>query len=76
MVGPMAGAKVTESAKRARPTGCCAFGSLVSTMVNAIGIRMPPAKPCRPRMTIIEPRSCVKAQAIENSGNRMVFAMM
>jgi hypothetical protein len=28
---PMAGAKVTESANIASPTGCCAFGSLVST---------------------------------------------
>ena len=76
MVGPIAGAKVTEIAKRARPIGCCGLGSLVSTMVNAIGMRMPPAKPCRPRMTIIEPRSCVKAQAIENSANRTVFVMM
>ena len=76
MVGPIAGAKVTESANSARPIGCCGFGSLVSTMVKAIGIRMPPAKPCRPRMTIIEPRSWVKAQAIENSGNRTAFASM
>ena len=69
MVGPMAGAKVTASAKIASPIGCCDFGSLVSTSVKAIGIRIPPAKPCNPRMTIIEPRSCVNAQAMENSGN-------
>jgi hypothetical protein len=72
----MAGAKVTESAKRARPIGCCALGSFVSTMVNAMGMRTPPAKPCRPRMTIIEPRSWVKAQAIEKSGNRIAFTSM
>ena len=76
MVGPIAGAKVTESANSASPIGCCAFGSLVSTMVKAIGISTPPAKPCRPRRTIIEPRSCAKAQATENSGNRTVFASM
>src|SRR6478609_106709 len=35
----MAGAKVTESANSASPIGCCAFGSFVRTMVNAIGIR-------------------------------------
>ena len=69
MVGPIAGAKVTAMENSARPIGCCALGSLVSTMVKAIGIRMPPAKPCNPRMTIIEPRSWVNAQAIENSGN-------
>ena len=40
MVGPIAGAKVTESANSARPIGCCAFGSLVSTMVKAIGMRI------------------------------------
>ena len=72
----MAGAKVTESANIARPTGCWAFGSFVSTMVKAIGIRTPPANPCRPRMAIIDPRSWVKAQAIENSGNRIPFARM
>ena len=76
MVGPIAGAKVTESAKSARPKGCCAFGSLVSTIVKAIGISTPPAKPCSPRIAIIEPRSCVKAQAIENSGNRTAFTIM
>ena len=76
MVGPIAGAKVTESANRASPIGCCALGSFVSTMVKAMGIRMPPAKPCRPRMTIMEPRSCVKAQAMENSANRTLFASM
>ena len=74
MVGPMAGAKVTERAKIASPIGCWCLGSLVSTIVKATGIRMPPVKPCRPRITIIEPRSWVKEQAIENSGNRIAFA--
>ena len=74
MVGPIAGAKVTAMANSASPIGCCGFGSRVSTMVKATGIRMPPVKPCRPRMAIIEPRSWVKAQAIENSGNRMALA--
>jgi AcrR family transcriptional regulator len=45
--------------------GCWAFGSRVSTMVKAIGIRIPPANPCSPRITIMEPRSWVKAQAME-----------
>ena len=76
MVGPIAGAKVTDSANIARPIGCCAFGSLVSTMVKAIGISTPPAKPCRPRMTIIEPRSWAKAQAMEKSGNRKALPSM
>jgi hypothetical protein len=39
-------------------------------MVKAMGISTPPAKPCRPRSTIIVPRSWAKAQAIENSGKR------
>ena len=43
---------------------------------EAIGMRIPPAKPCKPRMTIIEPRSCVKAQPIENSANRTLFVSM
>ena len=76
MVGPIAGAKVTASANSASPIGCCALGSFVSTSVNAIGISTPPAKPCRPRIAIIEPRSWVKAQAIENSGNRMALPIM
>ena len=76
MVGPIAGAKVTASAKIASPIDCCAFGSLVSTMVKAIGISTPPANPCRPRIAIIEPRSWVNAQAMENSGNRMPLASM
>ena len=45
MVGPIAGAKVTASENIARPIGCCAFGSLVNTSVNAIGISTPPKKP-------------------------------
>ena len=76
MVGPMAGAKVTASANAARPIGCCAFGSLVSTMVKAIGMRTPPAKPCRPRIAIIDGRSWANAQAMENSANRIVLPMM
>ena len=70
MVGPIAGAKVTATANMARPIGCCAFGSLVRTMVKAIGISTPPAKPCRPRSTIIEPRSWAKAQAIEKTSEQ------
>ena len=42
-------------------------------MVKAIGISTPPAKPCRPRIAIIEPRSCAKAQAIENSAKQNVL---
>ncbi len=76
MVGPIAGAKVTDSAKIASPTGCCGFGSLVSTSVNAIGISTPPAKPCRPRIAIIEGRSWVKAQATENAANSAALASM
>ena len=76
MVGPIAGAKVTDSAKIARPIGCCGFGSLVSTSVNAIGIRTPPAKPCSPRIAIIDGRSWVKAQATEKIANRVALASM
>ena len=74
MVGPIAGAKVTASANIARPIGCCAFGSLVKTIVNAIGISTPPAKPCRPRIAIIDRRSWAKAQATENTANRRRMA--
>ncbi len=76
MVGPIAGANVTDKAKIANPIGCCAFGSFVSTRVNAIGIRTPPAKPCRPRMAIIDGRSWVKAQATEKSANDVALASM
>ena len=76
MVGPMAGAKVTASANMARPVGCCDFGRRVTTMVNAIGIRTPPAKPCRPRIAIIWPRLPAKAQAMENSTNASVLPIM
>ena len=38
MVGPIAGANVTASANAASPIGCWAFGSLVSTMVKAMGV--------------------------------------
>ena len=34
---------------------CWGIGSLVNIIVKAMGIRMPPAKPLRPRMAIIEP---------------------
>ena len=63
-------------ANRARPIGCCAFGSLVRTMVKAIGISTPPANPCKPRARIIEPRSWVKAQAIEKIGNSTALTSM
>ena len=76
MVGPIAGAKVTDSANTARPIGCCGFGSLVSTSVNAIGISTPPAKPCRPRIAIIDGRSWVKAHATENTANNAALASM
>ena len=76
MVGPIAGAKVTDSANIASPIGCCGFGSLVSTSVNAIGISTPPAKPCRPRIAIIDGRSWVKAQATENTANSAALASM
>ncbi len=76
MVGPIAGAKVTDSAKIARPTGCCGFGSLVRTSVNAIGIRTPPANPCNPRIAIIDGKSWVNAQATEKIANRVALASM
>ena len=72
----MAGANVTDSAKMARPIGCCGFGSFVSTSVNAMGISTPPAKPCRPRIAIIEGRSWVKAQATEKTANRVALTSM
>ena len=58
MVGPIAGAKVAESANSASPTGCFGFGSKVMMMVNAIGISTPPVKPWIARSTIIWPRFC------------------
>ena len=76
MVGPIAGAKVTASANMARPVGCCAFGSRVATMVNAIGISTPPAKPCRPRIAIISPRLCAKAHAMEKTAKKNVLPIM
>jgi hypothetical protein len=76
MVGPIAGANVTDSANIASPIGCCPFGSLVSTMVKAIGMRTPPANPCRPRIAIMEGRSWVNAQAMENSANKIVLTTM
>ena len=76
MVGPIAGAKVTDSANIASPTGCWALGSLVSTMVKAIGMRTPPANPWRPRITIMDGRSWVKAHATENNANRIVLAVV
>ena len=57
MVGPIAGAKVADSANSARPTGCFAFGSSVMISVNAIGISTPPVKPWMARSTIICGRS-------------------
>src|SRR6266571_3908261 len=60
MVGPIAGAKVTDNAKTASPIGCCGFGNLVSTSVNAIGISTPPANPCNPRIAIMDGRSRLK----------------
>ena len=76
MVGPIAGAKVTDSAKTARPIGCCGFGNLVSTSVNAIGISTPPAKPCKPRIAIMDGKSWAKAQATEKTANRVALASM
>ena len=70
MVGPIAGAKVADSANSASPTGCFAFGSSVMISVNAIGISTPPVKPCTARSTIICGRSCAKAQAAESTRNR------
>ena len=70
MVGPIAGAKVADSANSASPIGCFAFGSSVMISVKAIGISTPPVKPCMARSTIICGRSCAKAQATENTRNR------
>ncbi len=57
MVGPIAGANVTASENMASPIGCCAFGNLVKTSVNAIGISTPPKNPWKARMAIIDGRS-------------------
>ena len=76
MVGPIAGAKVTDSAKIARPIGCCGFGNFVNTSVKAIGIRTPPANHCNPRIAIIDGRSWVKAQATEKIANSVALASM
>ncbi len=54
--------------------GCLALGSRVMTMVKASGISTPPVKPWKARITIICPRSCVKAQPTENSRNRAALA--
>ena len=70
IVGPIAGAKVAESAKSARPAGCFAFGNDVMMMVKAIGISTPPLKPWMARSTIICPRFCAAAQAAEKARNR------
>ena len=70
MVGPIAGAKVAESANRARPIGCLALGRRVMMMVKAIGISTPPEKPWMARSTIICCRSWAKAQAAEKARNR------
>ena len=76
MVGPIAGAKVTASENIARPIGCCCFGSLVKTSVNAIGISTPPKKPWKPRIAIIDGRSWVKAQATEKTANSVANESM
>ena len=70
MVGPIAGAKVAETANIASPIGCFAFGSSVMMSVKAIGISTPPLKPWMARSTIICGRSCASAQAAENTRNR------
>jgi hypothetical protein len=69
----MAGAKVADRANSARPTGCFAFGRKVMMMVNARGMRTPPLKPWIARSTIIWSRFCAKAQAPENTRNRMAL---
>jgi hypothetical protein len=53
MVGPIAGAKVAESAKSERPTDCFALGSSVMMTVKESGISTPPLKPWKARSTII-----------------------
>ena len=70
MVGPIAGAKVADSANSARPIGCLALGSSVMISVNASGISTPPVKPWIARSTIICGRFCAKAQATESVRNR------
>ncbi len=56
MVGPIAGAKVAESANSARPIGCFERGSMVTMMVKAAGISTPPVKPWKARRMIISLR--------------------
>ncbi len=73
MVGPIAGAKVADSANSARPIGCFGFGSSVMISVNAIGINTPPVKPCTARNAIICGRSCAKAQATDSARNRIAL---
>ncbi len=73
MVGPIAGAKVADTANSASPTACLAFGSSVMISVNAIGISTPPVKPWIARSTIICGRSCANAQAPENTRNRIAL---
>jgi hypothetical protein len=73
MVGPIAGAKVADSANSASPIGCLAFGSSVMISVNAIGISTPPVKPCTARSAIICGRFCAKAHATESVKNRIAL---
>jgi hypothetical protein len=47
---------------------------MVMMMVNAIGIRTPPAKPWMARSTIISPRLLANAQATEKIRNSSVLA--
>jgi hypothetical protein len=70
----MAGAKVAETAKSARPIGCFALGSSVIMTVKAIGMRTPPAKPWKARSTIICPRLWAKAQPTEKARKRAALA--
>ena len=69
MVGPIAGAKVAESANNARPIGCLACGSSVMMMregdrdQHAAGETLHGAQHDHLR------RFCAKAQATEKSRN-------
>ncbi len=73
MVGPMAGAKVADTANSASPIDCLFFGSSVMMSVNAIGISTPPLNPWIARNTIICDRFCASAQAAEKIRNRMAL---
>ena len=72
-MGPIAGPSVAVMPNSIRPNGRFSGGSLMFTIVNAIGIMTPPVNPWAARKAIISTRLDATPHSIEKATNRIAL---